>query len=45
LHEMIKKSQNLTDEQWAARVAQMTGHPNAEDLQKAKTFTQTMLAQ
>jgi flavodoxin len=43
LHEMIKKSQKLTDEQWAARVEQMTGHPNGEDVQKAKTFTQTVL--
>ena len=43
LHEMIKKSQKLTDAQWAERVAQMTGHPNAEDIQKAKTFAKTVL--
>lgn len=44
IHEMVKKSQNLTDEQWAERVEQMTGHPNAEDLAKAKAFTREVLA-
>jgi flavodoxin I len=44
LHEMIKKSQNLTDEEWADRVKQMTGHPNAEDLTKAKAFTRDVLS-
>jgi flavodoxin I len=45
LHEMIKKSQKLTDEQWAARVAQMTGHPDAKDIQNAKAFTKIALTQ
>ncbi len=44
LHEMIKKSQNLTDDQWAERVKQMTGHPDTEDLEKAKAFTREVLA-
>lgn len=44
IHEMLKKSQNLTDEQWAERVKQMTDHPNAEDLAKAKAFTREILA-
>jgi len=35
----------LTDEQWAERVKQMTGHPNPEDLAKAKAFTKEVLAQ
>ena len=43
LHEMIKKSQNLTDEQWAERVRQMTGHPGEEDLKKARAFTREIL--
>ena len=44
LHEMIKKSQNLTDEQWAERVEQMTGHPNAEDLAQARAFAKDALS-
>ena len=44
LHEMITKSQNLTDEQWAERLKQMTGHPDEEDATKAKAFTREVLA-
>jgi flavodoxin len=43
IHEMVKKSQNLTDEQWAERVKEMTGHPNAEDLNKARAFAREVL--
>jgi flavodoxin I len=43
IHEMVKKGQNLTDEQWAERVKQMTGHPDAEDLNKAKAFARAIL--
>ena len=44
IHEMVKKGQNLTDEQWTERVKQMTGHPDAEDLAKAKAFAREVLA-
>ena len=44
IHEMVKKGQNLTDEQWAERVSQMTGHPNAEDLNKARAFAKDLIA-
>jgi flavodoxin I len=44
IHEMVKKSQNLTDAQWAERVKQMTGHPDAEDLKKARAFAKEVLA-
>ena len=44
LHEMIKKNQKLTDEQWNQRVKQMTGHPDAADLEKAKKFAAEVLA-
>jgi flavodoxin I len=43
IHEMVKKGQNLTDEQWAERVKEMTGHPNAEDLDKARAFAREVL--
>ena len=44
IHEMVKKAQNLTDEQWAETVKQMTGHPDAEDLSKARAFAKEVLA-
>ena len=44
LHEMVKKKQNLTDEQWAGMVKQMTGRPNEEDEGKAKAFAKELLA-
>lgn len=44
LHEAVKKSQNSTDEQWAEMVKQMTGHPNDEDVAKAKEFAREVLA-
>ncbi len=44
IHDMVKKAQNLTDEQWAERVKEMTGHPDAEDLKKARAFAKEVLA-
>ena len=43
LHEMVKKKQNLTDEQWADMVKQMTGRPNEDDEVKAKAFVKAIL--
>jgi len=43
LHEAVKKKLNLTDEQWAGMVKQMTGHPNEEDVDKAKAFARVVL--
>jgi len=44
LHEMVKKRQNLTDEQWAGMVKQMTGRPNEDDAANAREFAKEMLA-
>jgi flavodoxin len=44
LHEMVKKNQNLTDEQWEGMVKQMTGRPNDEDVANAKAFAKEVLA-
>jgi flavodoxin len=44
LHEVVKKSQNSTDEQWAEMVKKMTGHPNDEDVAKAIEFAREVLA-
>jgi hypothetical protein len=43
LHEMVKKKQNLSDEQWADMVKQMTGRPNKDDVAKAKAFAREVL--
>jgi len=42
LHEMVKKKQNLTDEQWGDMVKQMTGRPNEEDEGRAKAFAKEL---
>jgi flavodoxin len=44
LHEKVKESQNLTDEQWSDMVKQMTGRPNDEDAANAKVFAKEVLA-
>ncbi len=44
LHGAVQKKLNLTDEQWADMVKQMTGHPNKKDEEKAKAFAKTILA-
>ncbi|MBW2368677.1 MAG: flavodoxin domain-containing protein [Deltaproteobacteria bacterium] len=44
LHEMVKNNQKLTDEQWEETVKQMTGHPNEEDMARAKAFAKEVLA-
>jgi len=40
---MVKKKQNLSDEQWADMVKQMTGRPNKDDVAKAKAFSRKVL--
>ena len=44
LHKMVQKKLNLTNDQWAEMVKQMTGHPNKEDEDKAKEFTKALFA-
>jgi flavodoxin I len=34
----------VSDGQWADMVKQMTGHPNKEDMEKAKAFAKKVLA-
>ena len=43
LHEMIKNRQGLTDEQWAEKVELMRGHPDDEDLIRARDFAKKVL--
>jgi flavodoxin I len=44
LHTAVQKKLNLSDGQWADMVKQMTGHPNKEDMEKAKAFAKEVLA-
>jgi len=44
LHEMVKKKQNFSDEQWKGMVKEMTGRPNEEDVAKARVFAREVLA-
>jgi len=43
LHEVVKKKLNLSDEAWEDMLKQMTGHPNEEDVAKAKAFAREVL--
>lgn len=43
MHEMVQKKLNLTDEQWAGMVKQMTGRPNQEDVANAKACAKEVL--
>ena len=44
LHDMVQKKLNLTDEQWADMVKQMTGHPDGGDEENARAFAEKILA-
>ena len=43
MHEAVQKKHNLSDEQWADMVKQMTGHPNEEDVANAKACAKKVL--
>ena len=43
MHAAVQKKMNLTDEQWADMVKQMTGRPNEEDVANAKACAREVL--
>ena len=43
LHEAVKAKLGASDEQWDETVKQMTGHPNNDDVTKAKAFAKKVL--
>ena len=43
LHDMVKQAQNVSDEEWAKRMAECDEHPNAEDEQSARDFAVEMI--
>ncbi len=43
LHGPVQKKMDLTDDQWADMVVQMTGHPNEEDESNTRAFVKTVL--
>ena len=44
MHEAVQKMQNVDDDTWAEKVKQMTGHPDDDDLAKARDFVQSVLS-
>ena len=44
LHGAVQKNMNVSDEQWAGMVNQMTGRPNEEDMENAKSFVKSIVA-
>ena len=44
MHKAVQKKLNLSDEQWADMVRQMTGRPNDEDVANAKACARDVLA-
>jgi flavodoxin len=43
MHAAVQKKLNMSDEQWADMVKQMTGHPNEEDVANAKACAKEVL--
>ena len=43
MHAPVQRKLNLSDEQWAEMVKQMTGHPNEEDVANAKACAKEVL--
>jgi flavodoxin I len=43
MHQAVQKKLNLSDEQWADTVKQMTGRPNEADAANAKAWSKTIL--
>jgi hypothetical protein len=44
MHKAVQKKLNLSDEQWADKVKQMTGLPNEEDMANAKAYAKKVWA-
>ncbi len=43
LHEFIKKSKKIPDDEWARMVDAMNGHPDSNDLAHARTFAKNVI--
>ena len=44
LKPMVQEARNLSDEEWAKRMAELDKHPSADDEQKAKEFAKEVLS-
>lgn len=44
LHDMVKKAQNLSDNEWAERLKLMDIHPDEKDKSEAKKFVNNILS-
>jgi flavodoxin I len=45
LHEMVKKSRGISDEEWDAMMAETDKHPSADDEVKAREFANRILTE
>lgn len=43
IHDFVKNRKNLSDEEWEKRVESMKGHPDNDDLERAKVFARDMI--
>jgi flavodoxin I len=43
LHEYIRKSKHVTDEEWDRMVSDMNRHPDSEDVAKARKFARSVI--
>lgn len=43
LHDFIKKSKHISDDEWARMVTQMERHPDGEDLEHARDFARGII--
>jgi hypothetical protein len=44
LHDFVRRQRNLSPEQWADMAAAMKGHPDDDDLSRARSFCRDTLA-
>ena len=44
LHNMVQQAQNVSDEEWAKKMAECDQHPSEEDEKKAREFVRKILS-
>lgn len=45
LHDFIRRKKNVSDAEWARMVAEMEGHPDSQDKDKARLFARTIIGE
>jgi len=44
MHEAVQEMQKVSDQEWQKKVKQMTGHPDADDEEDARSFARSALS-